>query len=76
VSFGPALSSPADLAREMPEDPTERLDRVQVALSTLRDESRRLERLGFEQPQARCHVQRRYWEFLGALFSLEEREGR
>lgn len=76
MSFGPALSGPANLARRMPDRAVERLDQVHAALSSLRDETRRLERLGLETPLARCHVQRRYWEFLGALFALEERESR
>jgi len=66
-----ALTPASDLAREMPEPAGERLDRVAAALASLRDEQRRLERLGFEIPLARCHQQRRYWQFLGALLALE-----
>ena len=61
----------ADLARDLPSDPAGRLDRIAAALAGLRDEQRRCERLGLETPLARCAEQRRYWEFLGALFSLE-----
>ena len=44
-------------------------DRIHAALASLRHEERRLERLGLETPLARCRAQRRYWEFLPALFS-------
>jgi hypothetical protein len=76
VSFGPALTSCADLAREIPAEPTARLDRVERALASLRDERRRLERLGLELPLARCQAQYRYWEFLGAIAAIESSESR
>ena len=66
-----AVTVSADPARELPRDPAERLDRIAAALASLRDEQRRCERLGLETPLARCVEQRRYWEFLGALFALE-----
>ena len=71
MSFGPALTSPADPAREMPEQRGEQLDRVASALVSLSGEQRRLERLGLETPLHRCHQQRRYWQFVGALLSLD-----
>ena len=48
-----------------------RIDRIEAAIASLRDEERRFERLGFEIPLGRCREQRRYWEFLRTLFSLE-----
>jgi hypothetical protein len=35
-----------------------------------------IERLGFEQPQARCHEEIRYWSFLAALHSLPVTPGK
>lgn len=63
----PPLSAASDRTRPMPADPGERLDAIGAALVTLDGEQRRLERLGFELPLARCHQERRYWEFLRAL---------
>lgn len=60
----------ADASRPMPELAGERADAIRVAQDVLRAEQRRLERLGFEEPLARCHEQRRYWAFMGALFDL------
>ncbi len=54
----------------MPATTAARLDEIQAALSTLRHERSRFERLGFERPQARCHTEIRYWSFLEALHSL------
>jgi len=65
-----ALTFASDVTREMPARADERLDRVAVALASLAGESRRLERLGFELPLARCEAQRRYWHFLGAILSI------
>ena len=64
------LTASADPTREMPAAPGARLDRIGTALATLAAEERRLARLGFELPMARCREQRRYWTFLDALFSL------
>ena len=55
----------ADPALEIPAGSGARFDRIHAALASLRHEERRLERLGLETPLA----QRRYWEFLSALFS-------
>jgi hypothetical protein len=76
VSFGPALTACADLSGEIPAEPTARLDRVERALASLRNERRRLERLGLELPLVRCQAQYRYWEFLGAIVEIESAEGR
>ena len=70
MTGSPATAS-ADLARELPADPAERLDRISAAIASLREERRRCERLGLETPIARCEAQLRYWEFLGGLFTLE-----
>ena len=76
MSFGPSLTGSADPLRDMPEERGEQLDRVASAIASLRDEQRRLERLGFETPLHRCHHQRRYWEFVGAVLSLDAGAGR
>jgi hypothetical protein len=47
---------------------------IDAAIASLDGEERRLERLGFEWPLARCREQRRYWQFLAALHSIAERE--
>lgn len=60
----------ADPSRPMPCGAAARVDEIHAALSVLRGEERRLQRLGFETPLAHCHAQRRYWEFLGALLQL------
>jgi hypothetical protein len=39
-------------------------------LASLEAEERRLQRLGFETPLQRCREERRYWQFLQALFAL------
>ena len=64
-----ALTPCADPALEIPTGSGARHDRIHVALASLRNEERRLERLGLETPLVRCRAQRRYWEFLSALFS-------
>lgn len=59
----------------MPATNSARLDDIEAALSTLRHERSRFERLGFERPQARCHAEIRYWSFLEALHSLPAAAG-
>ena len=66
----PPLTAASDRARPMPQAAAERLDAIGAALATLDGEQRRLERLGFELPLARCHQERRYWEFLRALHQV------
>lgn len=56
--------------RPIPEHLGTRLEQAQAAVTTLREERRRLERLGLETPLARCHQQLRYWEFVTGLLSL------
>lgn len=65
-----AVTASSDPERTMPRSETARLDAIHRALASLREEQRRLEHLGLEVPLARCLQQRRYWEFLEALFSV------
>jgi hypothetical protein len=53
----------------MPASAIARLDHVRAAVASLVDEQRRLERLGFELPLARCHDQLRYWRFLDGMLT-------
>ena len=64
------LTHASDPGRLMPGTPTQRLDAVRAAIASLRDEQRRLERVGLELPLARCHQQLRYWQFLDGLLSV------
>lgn len=66
----PVTVPSADPAREMPASSGARLDRIEHALRALADEERRLERLGFEIPLARCRESRRYWSFMRGLFTV------
>lgn len=66
----------ADTRRPMPERAAERGDAIRTAQEVLLAEQRRLERIGFEEPLARCHEQRRYWAFVGALFDLPKHPAR
>jgi hypothetical protein len=68
------LTPASDPRREMPVTPVARLDHVRAAVASLTDEQRRLERLGFELPLARCHHQLRYWRFLDGLFTVAASE--
>jgi hypothetical protein len=66
------VPSSADTAALMPAGMGARMDRVQAAVAVLREEERRLERLGLEEAQTRCREQRRYWEFLAAVFEVAD----
>ena len=66
-----ALTSQSDVNRTLPASSAQRLDQAHAALASLREEERRLERLGLEDVLRRCREQLRYWEFLSALFTLE-----
>jgi len=57
----------------MPLHPGTCLDEAHAAVASLREERRRLERLGWETPLARCHEQLRYWEFMASVLSLTKR---
>ena len=60
----------ADRSRAIPAHPGARLDRIRAAIAGLREQERRLERLGLDEALGRTRRERRYWEFLEALFSL------
>ncbi len=64
------LTRSADVTRNMPSSATARLDAAGAAVASLRQEQRRLERIGFELPMARCHEQLRFWNFVHAVCSL------
>ena len=51
-----------------------RRDVIDAAIGSLQGEQRRLERIGFELPLARCHDQLRYWQFLSGLFAAAASE--
>jgi hypothetical protein len=65
------LTASSDLRAPMPDGPGARLDRIHAAVASLAAEERRLARLGLVEPARRCREQRRYWEFLAAVFALE-----
>jgi hypothetical protein len=54
----------------MPGHPGARLDGVRAAIATLAGEEQRFMRLGLDDALRRVRRERRYWEFLEALFSL------
>jgi hypothetical protein len=65
----------SDLARALRERPmpagtAARLDQARDTLAALLEEERRLSRLGFELPLARCHEQVRYWGFVSRLLMV------
>lgn len=64
------LTPISNVERSMPASSPSRLDGAYVALASLRAEEARLERLGLVDAVRRCREQRRYWEFLAALFTL------
>ena len=64
------LTASSDVTRSMPESALAQLDAARVAVSSLEGEQRRLARLGFEVPMARCHQQLRYWRFVESVLSL------
>jgi hypothetical protein len=66
-----AFTFSSDLHRLMPASAASRLDGAHAALVSLREEERRLERLGLVEALRRCREQLRYWEFLAAIFSLQ-----
>jgi hypothetical protein len=65
-----AFTSRSDLRRTIPSSAALRTDQACAALASLREEERRLERLGLDEALGRCREQLRYWEFLSALFAL------
>ena len=65
------LTLSADPARSIPAGADERRWQIDAALSSLGEEERRLVRLGFELPLARCQEQRRFWSFVRALHQID-----
>lgn len=65
------ITSSSDTAAPIPDGAGARLDRIQAAVASLAAEERRLARLGLTAAERRCRQQRRYWEFLAAVFTLE-----
>ena len=65
-----ALTPRSDPRRAMPSTTGLRIDEAHAALASLREEERRLARLGLDEALRRCREQLRYWEFLSALFTL------
>ncbi len=70
------LTAVSDPRRALPGGAGARLDGALAALASLREEERRLRRLGLAAPLRRCREQLRYWEFLAALFSLAPLQAR
>ena len=71
------LTPSSDPTRDIPVGLGARLDCIHTALVSLENEERRLARLGFETPLARCHEAKRFWSFLDGLFEVaaQEHEG-
>lgn len=65
------LTVSSDPSAAMPEGAGARLDRIHAAVASLAAEERRLARLGLGDAVRHCREQRRYWEFLAAVFALE-----
>lgn len=65
------LTASSDTRAPMPDRPGARLDRIHAAVASLAAEERRLGRLGLNDAARHCREQRRYWEFLAAVFALE-----
>jgi hypothetical protein len=65
-----AFTPRSDLHRAIPPTAALRVDQACAALASLRQEERRLQRLGLDEALRRCREQLRYWEFLSALFAL------
>ena len=63
------LTPSADPRRDLPAGEAARRDVIDAAIGSLQREQRRLERIGFELPLARCHDQLRYWRFLSGMFA-------
>jgi len=63
------LTRAADPRRDLPAGEAARRDVIDAAIASLQGEQRRLERIGFELPLARCHDQLRYWQFLSGMFA-------
>ena len=66
------LTRASDPRRELPTSNAARRDVIAAAIDSLKEEQRRLERIGFELPLARCADQLRYWQFLSGLYAAAE----
>ncbi len=64
------LTASSDVTRPMPDSRVAQLDAARHAIASLEHEQRRLARLGFELPLARCHQQLRYWRFVESVLNL------
>lgn len=64
------LTVASDIERAMPSSVGSQLDAARAAVASLESEQRRVERLGFELPMARCHEQLRYWRFVESLLAM------
>ena len=73
MRHGP-LTAGSDPARDIPPGLGSRLDCIHAALASLTEEERRLQRLGFEIPIARCLQAKRFWSFLDGLHEAAVRE--
>jgi hypothetical protein len=70
----PWVTPQSDRRRAMPDASAARHDQIRSALVSLSAERRRLERLGFELPLARCHEETRYWNFVAAVCAIQANE--
>jgi hypothetical protein len=66
-----SLVPSAETSAAIPNHAGARIDRLEAAIRSLKQEARRLERLGLEHALLECRTQLRYWQFLKALFTLE-----
>lgn len=66
------LTFASDVERAMPSTPGSQLDAARAAIASLESERRRVERLGFELPLARCHQQLRYWRFVESVLTMRQ----
>ena len=64
-----------DRNHSMPGHRGAQLDEARATVRSLSEERRRLERLGFELPLARCHDQLRYWSFVAGVLALNTEGG-
>lgn len=70
MSAARPLTRAADRGAALPATLEQRLDHIDRARASLAEESRRLQRIGFEDPLRRCHEERRYWDFLAAVHGM------
>jgi len=64
------ITTTSDRTRELPALHEERVETILRARASLAAEEHRLSRLALEPALARCRDERRYWEFLHAVFQL------